>query len=768
MQARSLFNGLLGVKTHTQAMHSVADNLANLSTPGYKHTRMNFDDLLSQQIANGSPSATPTLNQVGHGSRVKAQNMMIQGAFEFTDNTTDLGISGHGFFTVSDPVTADVYYTRAGEYVLDKDGYMVLPSGHRLMGYGVDADGELVIGNTISDIQIPLDETDANATSEIGLVVNLSADDTKEFDQDVALDPTDPDTFNYAVSHEVYDEEGNSYSVATYYQKVDNYVGDAPDGSSIVWKAETYQTTSSGVTANPAAPDNQYYLHFDTNGELVGTSGSGVPGAEALTVDGAEVAAAGSQVSNRVGETFGYTGEGGAQTYVSYQTADVSGWGAGDTLTVTVGAAATNYTGYADGEALAMAVNADTATTGLWADYDSSTGEIALYSDGSSPAELAFTGGITPVSNTLSQLIGAVNNGRSAGGTMYIDLTAGWAAGDTVSVGGAGPWTYDPLGAGDFQDLSELETLIAAQGYTVGRLGGANTGSLFIEAAAGTAGNSVAMSATSAGTVAISDGGSLAGGMDGTATTDVAASSVASGGGVALHLERQSPGAGASINVAAGDLGENLATPLDFAAYTVTSEASGGSSGATAGSQIELTFALEQTDPETGAVTVVNQTVTFDYDPGGDPNNPDIIYAGSTSSGGLSSLFLLEQDGAPIGYLQGLEILKDGAIIGHYSNGESATLAGVALTDFISPEELMRMSENLWEYDQAAGEAVVGQPGDEALAMGVVNSGFLETSTVDVAEQFVQMINYQRAFQANSKSIITSDDMLKIAINLKR
>ncbi|MGD8562893.1 MAG: flagellar hook-basal body complex protein, partial [Desulfarculaceae bacterium] len=101
------------------------------------------------------------------------------------------------------------------------------------------------------------------------------------------------------------------------------------------------------------------------------------------------------------------------------------------------------------------------------------------------------------------------------------------------------------------------------------------------------------------------------------------------------------------------------------------------------------------------------------------------------------------------------------------SNGHEQPLAAVALTDFMSPEELQRWGDTLWAATEAAGEPQVGVAGDEELALGTIESFALETSTVDVAQEMVNLINYQRSFQANGKSISTSDEMLKTAINMK-
>jgi flagellar hook protein FlgE len=91
----------------------------------------------------------------------------------------------------------------------------------------------------------------------------------------------------------------------------------------------------------------------------------------------------------------------------------------------------------------------------------------------------------------------------------------------------------------------------------------------------------------------------------------------------------------------------------------------------------------------------------------------------------------------------------------------------VGLTDFVSPGELKRVGDTLWQATEAAGPAVVGLPGGVE-GMGLIEGSSLESANVDLANEFVSMINYQRAYQANTKSITTSDEMLKEAINLKR
>jgi len=783
MKATSLFNGLAGIKSHTTAMQSVADNIANINTPGFKHTRMNFEDLLSQQLNQGSPSATPTLNQIGHGSQVSAQNMMIQGDFEWTDNSTDLAVNGHGFFRVSDPDTANTFYTRAGNFVVDREGYLVLPSGHRLQGFTVDDQGQVAVG-AFSDIQIPLEDVYQMPTSRVSLATNLDADPSITYLMGDAIDPTDPSTYNYSYTNQVYDPNGGSHNISIYYQKITDYTGLRPTDSVSVYKAAVYETTSGAPVANPAAPENEFYMHFDTNGHLVGLSGPGYPTGAEWTVDGSAVAAATADVSNRIGETFGYTGDGAAQTFISSQTATMGGsWGAGDTLTVTVGGTPTVYdqATYATTQDLVNAINQNAAASGIYADYNAGADTITFHGTGASQASLAFSDAtVTVASDTLQDVVDAVNNGAAATGSIFLDLTdPAWTEGDTVTVGGNTFVWDDPLVPGPppgttFQTINDLATVLNAAGYTTNVVGGPTTGSIFIQAAAGSAANADALATSSAGTFAAS-AATLTGGMDGTAVSDVAATTTPVYDtsdppvllGTGLHLARATDvGAAATITIAGGTLGAALAAPLNFADTTETQAASDGSAWAQDEGEIDFAFTFDVTDDQ-GVVTQVTQNITYDYWAEYDPTIPDTPYSGSTQSAGSSETWFLEQDGSPAGYLDNIMVEKDGVIWGLYSNQEEVPLAAVGLTDFMAPGELRRLSENLWGATEAAGTPIEGQPGDAEMGLGRLESGALENSTVDLATEFVQMINYQRAFQANSKSITTSDDMLKTALSLK-
>lgn len=124
------------------------------------------------------------------------------------------------------------------------------------------------------------------------------------------------------------------------------------------------------------------------------------------------------------------------------------------------------------------------------------------------------------------------------------------------------------------------------------------------------------------------------------------------------------------------------------------------------------------------------------------------------------------QDGYPSGNLQSVSVDEDGYFTGVYSNGSMIPFAQLALADFASYSGLSKMGSNLYAESLNSGQALVAPPNTASL--GSVAPSTLEMSNVDLATEFVEMITTQRAYQANSKIITTSDEILQELINLKR
>lgn len=123
-------------------------------------------------------------------------------------------------------------------------------------------------------------------------------------------------------------------------------------------------------------------------------------------------------------------------------------------------------------------------------------------------------------------------------------------------------------------------------------------------------------------------------------------------------------------------------------------------------------------------------------------------------------------DGSAAGNLTSFAIGPNGEITGIYSNGQTRLIAQVALATFANPGGMEKLGGNSYGPSASSGQAQLGAP--EVGGRGRIASGFLEMSNVDLAQQFTSMIMSQRGFQANSRVITASDEMLQDLVNLKR
>jgi flagellar hook protein FlgE len=133
---------------------------------------------------------------------------------------------------------------------------------------------------------------------------------------------------------------------------------------------------------------------------------------------------------------------------------------------------------------------------------------------------------------------------------------------------------------------------------------------------------------------------------------------------------------------------------------------------------------------------------------------------------GAGSLAALSQDGASIGFLRSFSIAESGIVTGVFSNGRTQPIAQLALASFNNPAGLEKAGGSAFRETVNSGLAQVGPPGSGG--RGSLSAGTLEMSNVDLAQEFTSLIVAQRGFQANSRVITTSDELLQDLVNLKR
>ena len=245
----SMWTSVSGLLAHGEKMNVVGNNIANVSTIGFKSQRMDFNDYL---YINGGSTSGPV--QIGAGvSTYAVLGDFSQGSLESTNSVTDIAIDGEGFFKVRKPNSDQVYYTRAGDFYFNADRQLQNPEGYYLQGWKVDNSTRL----TFKSESINLGENKANESAFVGTgtpqdivldswylepqrttsvnftmgLTSNGSDDrstsdsspmTALFDQwDASKNPPMPNS-SIATSSaiKVYDEGGNAHTLTVYYDQV--------------------------------------------------------------------------------------------------------------------------------------------------------------------------------------------------------------------------------------------------------------------------------------------------------------------------------------------------------------------------------------------------------------------------------------------------------------------------------------------------------------------------------------------------------------------
>ncbi|MGL5783167.1 MAG: flagellar hook protein FlgE [Plesiomonas shigelloides] len=244
---------LSGLFAAQKDLSTTSNNIANANTVGFKESRAEFSDVYSSSIFS-NPKTT-----VGGGVQTAMISQQFhEGSTRYTNNPLDLRVNGKGFFAVSNGMDyKDVSLTRAGEFKLNKDNYIVNSAGQYLRVLPVDAKGQAssVSLQASSPVQVPTEAGQPSASTKLDIGVNLPANQAAV--TKTPFDFDDPDTYSKSTSTSIYDSLGNSYSMTTYFAKTaDN-----------TWEAYTTVTDKDG---------NEKALDIDGGEASGGTGQKGV------------------------------------------------------------------------------------------------------------------------------------------------------------------------------------------------------------------------------------------------------------------------------------------------------------------------------------------------------------------------------------------------------------------------------------------------------------------------------------------------------------
>ena len=240
---------LSGLNAASTDLGVTANNIANVNTTGFKESRAQFAEVFAVGTQSVSSSAA------GSGVRLAdISQQFTQGNIDFTQNSLDLAISGEGFFVLTDGGTR--LYSRAGAFSVDREGFVVNPTGLRLQSYPVGADGLFNTGN-LTDLQLQTGSNPPQETANIEFGVNLPADELPPVNP--VFDPADASSFNYTTAVTIFDSLGAAHTATSYFIK-----GANPNE----W---TVQTTIDGNAVGPQQP-----VTFGQDGRLLAPVGGAI------------------------------------------------------------------------------------------------------------------------------------------------------------------------------------------------------------------------------------------------------------------------------------------------------------------------------------------------------------------------------------------------------------------------------------------------------------------------------------------------------------
>lgn len=322
-----------GMQAASAELDVIGNNIANSSTTGFKLSRAEFADVYATSVLGVSDNA------IGKGVTLSAVTQgFSQGNLSFTSNSLDLAINGDGFFMLSENGANS--YTRAGNFQVDEEGFIVAADGAKLQAYQANEAGDVV--GIIDDLKVLTSLIDPNATSALNMTANFDSREeipvtpfTGTYDA-FATPPTFPDTdsFNASSSTTVYDGLGNPHNLDTYFVK-----------SATANQWDTYTLIDGVSTSGPEA------LTFLSNGQLDPVSLPATINISTWTPLDADGAANGAAVAD-ISIDLSTSTQFGSPFGVSSLSQD--GYSAGELSSVDVDGEGVVFTRYTNGQARAL------------------------------------------------------------------------------------------------------------------------------------------------------------------------------------------------------------------------------------------------------------------------------------------------------------------------------------------------------------------------------------------------------------------------------
>jgi len=824
---RSLWSGVSGLQAHQIAMDVEGNNIANVNTYGYKYNRANFADILSQtpRVATAPQGQLGGQNamQIGLGTTINSTTRIFsQGTLTSTDKQTDLALQGNGFFVVSPDGGTTRYYTRNGDFVRDKAGNFVNNSGYIVQGWTRDEEtGTIDSTGPIKNIVIKEGlTTPARATTEVKIKGNLDSGNTigqrstpiysldsvaggRDYNNDGILDPNEVHNENDVNNDQFYTNSRKEQSLTE--RGVDLGVTFDELGNGLALR------DGQGIWVSYANAKTEKFTIGSKSPNNVGSLTNGIAKKLNITLNGVNITGDVTNISDvaaAINAQYNKTGvraeisEGNKLTLINRNNSGTTKETKNIHLTVNAGdelVAATRAMGVPLTEDAGLKnrdiitayqyVYTSSQTTAVHEYNDAKERQVtttedlraAMQKDARSYVDYNGDGQIrvnSAVPNAIKQATEAHNTTPGTGGAAIADTTCQTAYNNAYNAAAGTPDDKHAAGIAALKKLAD--DLNDGTKITVNKLGqfqlenpsnevadhalymtttgltkpaqGTNNSAInenvrlttIMKALDGALSPGQALRAS--GKMMMSSHGSTAEIFDSlgskhTVSIKWAKTGTTTDGGTEWSMVIQVPEP-AKINYT-GEGPDNVITGTarfnangslaSFHPATITFSANNGSQS---GQNISLNFGLG---------TDFNGLTSFDKD---------------------SSTESISQDGYTGGTLNGIKIDETGTIIGSFSNGQSFGLAKVALATFTNNEGLQSEGGNVFSQTANSGEAVIGAAGTGD--KGTIAASKLEASNVDLSRALTDLIVIQRGFQANSKTITTSDEMLNTLLQLKQ
>lgn len=718
---RAFNTAVSGLQANQTRMEVIGNNIANVNTTGFKANRATFEEQFAQTISGASePTGTRGGRnpfQVGLGTRVASiDTIHTQGAIGATGKNTDIAVQGTGFLVLEDG-NNNRLYTRDGNLGIDADGRLVSNTGLRVQGFQADSRGVINSSGSVTDLVIGTNRTyPPQASSKVDVAGNLFRPARLTAEQAYAHAIQNGAAVGVAMTG-YGNGPGTLQLGTTNNNRLDageltinnvSIIGEVP----LTLPGDTTQTAMQKMA-------DLINFHRDKTGVLATVKTTSTGGTPTVQI---------ALTALRPGEDQQIVVGGNSIPDITMNNTQLFRTG-----TTTIQTQSLNTTGQTTAGAISL-ISGDIVVNGV---------DI-----GALPA--------TPTTNTAEQnaqaIIGLINSKTdNTGVTAFSDgngrISMRSTARDIILTGrtladGPGPASPTPGGGANVSGL--FSGMNRAKNATV--LSGTTT-DVFDSLGSQ---HSVGLEFVSDYDVVTDAGGIVRGTRDNgiwnwAASSDEPDVAVLSSDGAA----------GANVPLRNVNFNENGLLKNFSGRFTLNFlNTDAITSTSIFNFNTNLSPNVAQPQPMTVDVGTVNDT------------------DGLTQFSGATTLTVADQDGYAAGDLANFTFAPDGTVRGVFTNGKILALGRVALASFVNDSGLLRGNlsvgggGNVYQETPNSGEPRIGMA--QGGGKGSIIGGALEGSNVDLSEQFTDMIVTQRAFQANSRTITTADEMLQEILSLRR